>query len=110
MNSKWIILVIVLIASYTAWGQNGAFYLLPADRQIVVLWGAIEYLRADIKQIGAKLDTMAASLAETREEIAEMRGRQNAATGVAAGVPTTLAGILFWWLRRKNGKKKDDGT
>lgn len=56
-----------------------------------------------------RIDSLESSLAETREALAEMRGeirgRQNATTGVAAGVPTGLAGLLAWWLRR-NGKKK----
>lgn len=107
-SKRWITLSLLLLLPCVGWGQGSAFHLLPEDRQIVVLWGAVEYLREDVGRMDAKLDSIAGALAETREELAEIRGRQSVSTGIAAGTPTGLAGILFWWLRRKekNGKKE----
>jgi len=102
MKTKaWLALSLLLLLPYVGWGQGSAFHLLPEDRQIVVLWSAVEYLREDVGRMITKLDSISTALAETWEEIAEMRGRQSVSTGIAAGTPTGLAGLLFWWLRRK---------
>jgi len=92
--------------SWSAFGQGEAFYVLSPDRQTVVLWSAVQYLREDIGKVNEALKEIAVALAETREALAEMRGRQNATTGVAAGVPASLAGVLVWWIRKS---KKEEG-
>ena len=77
----------------------------PALDRGEVLDSVVWWLCRELDRVESQLSMMNASLSETREELAEMRGRQNVTTGVAAGTPTGLAGLLFWWLRREKRKK-----
>lgn len=91
---KTAIVVLCLLAAfvYPGWTQESE---LP--------YGGTQfgYLGRELDRLRDTMDTVASSLAEVREEIAEMRGRQSVTTGVAAGVPTSLAGLLLWWMKRK---------
>ena len=91
MKNGLLVLLMVVCFCSTCYGQDERRY---GDNQMVYLMREIDFLRGDSKEIQN-------CLAETREEIAEMRGRQSVTTGVAAGTPTGLAALLFWWLRRK---------
>lgn len=111
---KTIVLIALLALAYTAQGQDSTFHLIPEGQRVYVLWSAVGHVVKEIDRVNEelgcmseKLDAISSSLAESREALAEMRGRQAVATGTAAGIPTGLAGILFWYLRR-NGKKKEE--
>lgn len=70
----------------------------------------ISFFARRLDTMERQIDGLEDALADTRVELAEMRGewrgRQNATTGVAAGVPMGLAGVLAWWLRRERRKGK----
>ncbi len=79
------------------------------DTVISFLSKGIESLDEQIESLESSLTDVRKELADTRVELAEMRGemrgRQNVTTGVAAGTPTGLAGLLVWWMRRERRKK-----
>lgn len=106
MLSVMIIFVLALcfVCLFTnvceAWDQD-----IPEDHRVSVLWITAGYLAERIDGLSTQLGGVSRDLASAREELAEMRGRQNVTTGVAAGTPTGLAGLLFWWLRRERRKK-----
>lgn len=104
-----IALIALLALSCTVYAQDSTFHLIPEGQRVYVLWSAVGYVVKEIDRVNEKLDAISTSLAESREALAEMRGRQAVATGTAAGIPTGLAGLLFWWLRRdkkRNGNEE----
>lgn len=91
MKNGLLALLMLVLFCGSCYGQDESRY---GDSQMVYLMREIDILRGHSEKIQD-------CLAETREEIAEMRGRQSVTTGIAAGTPTGLAALLFWWLKRR---------
>lgn len=93
-----LILIIFLICTLSNTCNADTYY----DTMIAYFAKRIDSLEKTIEVMREEQYRQGMEFAEMR---GEMRGRQNATTATAAGVPTGLAGLLAWWMRREKRKK-----
>ena len=91
---KTTIVILCLLATFIYPGWTHESEQRYGDDQMV-------HLQKEIYRLQDKDERINDKITEVREEVAEMRGRQSVTTGVAAGVPVTLSGLLVWWVKRK---------
>ena len=106
-----IILGLLLFASSTYSQESidlSYLHSLPEGECRAILIFAVYELLGDVYDLQVALTYAQEALAAVREDLAEQRGRSNAQTGMAAGIPSTIGAVILYILRRNGRKKKEN--